>query len=189
MYNEQKEHYYEIFFQRNINGAVYRDIVTQFVMLLECEERNCILQQDSVWLHILDETKKFLQEFFGDRLVSTGLRPRSVPFKFFLVEISWERCILDKRSKSRHVLSKHYRRNIQNNTSPTRACVPKSATVCANMQKCFKDSISSSFITYINLKEIVFYKKIQYLVAFLPCFVYFSVFWLRFKWHILYWYI
>ena len=64
-----------IFSETTVNSPVYQDIITQFIALLEVDECECWLQQDSATCHTSNETMQFLHEFFGDRLISKGLWP------------------------------------------------------------------------------------------------------------------
>lgn len=77
-----------LFFETTVNSVVYQDIITQFIALLEEDERYCWLQQDGATCHTSNETMRFLREFFGERLISKGLwPPRSpdlTPADFFL---------------------------------------------------------------------------------------------------------
>lgn len=68
-----------IFFEQTVNGEVYRNIVRQFVALLEPQERYCWFQQDGATCHTSRETMDFLQEFFGGRIISKGLWPPRSP--------------------------------------------------------------------------------------------------------------
>ncbi|XP_039283421.1 uncharacterized protein LOC120351176 isoform X3 [Nilaparvata lugens] len=68
-----------IFFEQTVNGEVYRNIVRQFVALLEPQERYCWFQQDGATCHTSRETMDFLQEFFGDGIISKGLWPPRSP--------------------------------------------------------------------------------------------------------------
>ncbi len=56
-----------IFFETTVNGEVYQDIITQFIALLEEDERDCVFQQDGACTHTVCETIEFLHEFFGKR--------------------------------------------------------------------------------------------------------------------------
>lgn len=68
-----------IFFETTVNSGVYKDIITQFISLLETDERNCWFQQDSATCHTSIETMSFLHEFFGERIISKGLWPPRSP--------------------------------------------------------------------------------------------------------------
>ncbi len=49
-----------------VNGEVYRDIITEFIDLLEEDEHDCKLQQDNACAqHMAYETIEFLRKFFG----------------------------------------------------------------------------------------------------------------------------
>ncbi|PNF27722.1 hypothetical protein B7P43_G12790 [Cryptotermes secundus] len=58
---------------------VYQDIITQFIAILEDDERECWLHQDGATCHTPNETKQFLCEFFGDCLILKGLWPQRSP--------------------------------------------------------------------------------------------------------------
>ncbi|XP_033608191.1 uncharacterized protein LOC111866527 isoform X2 [Cryptotermes secundus] len=64
-----------IFFETTVNSPVYQDIITQFIVLLEVDERECWLQQDGATCHTSNEAMQFLCEFFRDRPISKGLCP------------------------------------------------------------------------------------------------------------------
>lgn len=68
-----------IFFTRIITSEIYQGIITQFIALLDQEERDCLFQQDGARPHTSHETMEFLREFFGDRVISTGLWPPRSP--------------------------------------------------------------------------------------------------------------
>lgn len=68
-----------IFFETTITAARYRDIIMQFIALLEPEERNCWFQQDNATAHTAHETMDFLATFFDDRLISRNLWPPRSP--------------------------------------------------------------------------------------------------------------
>lgn len=68
-----------IFYEGNVNSVVYQDIITQFISLLEYDERFCWLQQDGATCHTSNETMRFLREFFDDRIISKGLWPPRSP--------------------------------------------------------------------------------------------------------------
>ncbi len=59
-------------FKTTIMSDVYADILMQFIVLLEEDERDCIFQQDEARPHTSKESMTMLLcGFFGDRLVST----------------------------------------------------------------------------------------------------------------------
>ncbi len=80
-----------IFFTTTITSDMYADILMQFIVLFEEDERDCIFQRDSAQPHMLKESMAILCGFFSDRLVSTSLTPQSgfVPPGLFLVEDTW----------------------------------------------------------------------------------------------------
>jgi hypothetical protein len=63
-----------LFFEETINAERYQNLLTQFIALLEENERDCCLQQDGATPHTANTTT-FLQEFFGSSLlgVASGL--------------------------------------------------------------------------------------------------------------------
>lgn len=77
-----------IFFTTTITAEVYQGILTDFIALLERDERYCWFQQDNARPHTAKTTKEFLLEFFDNRLIWEGLwPPRSPdlsPLDFFL---------------------------------------------------------------------------------------------------------
>lgn len=80
-----------IFFESTVNAEKYREIITDFIALLEPSERDCWFQQDGAPAHTAAETMDFLSSFFHDRLISKGATlpwpPRSPdlsPPDFFL---------------------------------------------------------------------------------------------------------
>jgi hypothetical protein len=58
------------FFKSTVDGAVYRDTVQQFVILLEMDELDFWFHEDGVTYHTTNETLNMLREFFGNRLIS-----------------------------------------------------------------------------------------------------------------------
>ncbi len=74
-----------IFFSSTITGEVYRDIVHQFIALLNPDERDIVFQQDNARPHVAKETMTMLREFFGDRIITWPPRsPDLSPPDFFL---------------------------------------------------------------------------------------------------------
>ncbi len=73
---------------KTVTQEVYRNIITQFIALLEPDERDCIFQQDGATPHTAHPTIEFFGEFFGEWLVSASLwSPRNPDFSvpdFFL---------------------------------------------------------------------------------------------------------
>ncbi len=66
------------FFTTTVNTEVYRGIIEQSIAILELDERHTYFQQVRARTHTTTTTINFLQEFFGNWLVSTGLwLPRS----------------------------------------------------------------------------------------------------------------
>ncbi len=56
-----------IFFTSTVSAEVYWDIIMQFVVLLELEDRDCWFQQDGTPAHSAAETLDFLGDFFHGR--------------------------------------------------------------------------------------------------------------------------
>jgi hypothetical protein len=67
-----------LFFDETINAERYQNLLTQFIGLLEENERDCWLQQDGATPHTANTTT-FLQEFFGERIIEGGLWPPRSP--------------------------------------------------------------------------------------------------------------
>lgn len=79
------------FFDSTVTAKKYREIITDFIALLEHSERDRWFQQDGAPAHTAEETMDFLSSFFQDRLISKGATlpwpPRSRDFSppdFFL---------------------------------------------------------------------------------------------------------
>jgi hypothetical protein len=68
-----------LFFDETINAERYQNLLTQFIALLEENERDCWLQQDGATPHTANTTTTFLQEFFGERVIGGGLWPPRSP--------------------------------------------------------------------------------------------------------------
>ena len=68
-----------IFFNQTVTAYVYRDLICQFVSLLDVSERRCWLQQDGATAHAANETMAFLREFFDNRPISKNLWPPRSP--------------------------------------------------------------------------------------------------------------
>lgn len=68
-----------LFFESTVDGTVYRELIQQFVALLEFDERDSWFQQDSATCHTSNETMDMLREFFGDRLITKNLWPPRSP--------------------------------------------------------------------------------------------------------------
>lgn len=77
-----------LFFDKSVDGVVYRNLIEQFIALLELHDRDCWFQQDNATCHTSAETMNMLREFFDHRVISKGLwPPRSpdlTPADFFL---------------------------------------------------------------------------------------------------------
>jgi hypothetical protein len=67
-----------LFFEETINAERYQNRLTQFIALLEKNERYCWLQQDGATPHAANTTT-FLQEFFGKHIIGGGLSPPQSP--------------------------------------------------------------------------------------------------------------
>lgn len=68
-----------IFFTSTIKAETYREMIMQFISLLQVDERDCWFQQDGAPAHISHETLNFLQEFFSERVISVRLWPLRNP--------------------------------------------------------------------------------------------------------------
>ncbi len=68
-----------IFFEGVVTGEVYRNIIEQFISLLEPDDAYCWFQQDGARCHTSAETMDMLRSFFDDRLISSGLWPPRSP--------------------------------------------------------------------------------------------------------------
>lgn len=68
-----------IFFTSTIMAEVYQGMIQQFISLLECDERDTWFQQDSAHPHVAWTSMEMLHEFFGKRLISSGLWPPRSP--------------------------------------------------------------------------------------------------------------
>jgi hypothetical protein len=105
-----------LFFDETINVERYQNLLTQFIALLEENERDCWLQQDGATLHTANTTATFLQEFFGERVIGGGLWPPRSPDltlpNFFL----WG-CLKDRvyRNNSRNL--EELKHNIEANVT------------------------------------------------------------------------
>ncbi len=77
-----------IFFTTMITSDVYAHILMQFIALFKEDERDCIFQDD-VRPHTSKESMAMLCEFFGDRLVSTGLCISASPDLSYLDFFLW----------------------------------------------------------------------------------------------------
>jgi len=68
-----------LFFETSINAEAYKELIQQFIALLQVEECNCWFQQDSATAHTAAPTMVILHEFFGENLISKGLWPPRSP--------------------------------------------------------------------------------------------------------------
>jgi hypothetical protein len=68
-----------LFFDETINAERYQNLLTQFIALLEENERDCWLQQDGATPHTANTTTTFLHEFFGERVIGGGFWPPRSP--------------------------------------------------------------------------------------------------------------
>lgn len=60
-----------IFFSGTINSAAYQEIITQFISLLDADERHIWFQQDGARAYTSADTLNFLRTFFfGEKLIS-----------------------------------------------------------------------------------------------------------------------
>ncbi|GFG30322.1 hypothetical protein Cfor_01564 [Coptotermes formosanus] len=63
-----------LFFEQTIAAENYQNLLTQFIPLLEQNERDCWFRQDGTTAHIAHIKTAFLQDFC-DRIAGRGLRP------------------------------------------------------------------------------------------------------------------
>ena len=88
-----------IFFETTVDSNVYcSEIIFPFIAQLNENEINqCFFQQDNATAHTSNHTLKFLNELFGERIISKGLwLPRSPvlsPPDYFYGEQQNPRCI------------------------------------------------------------------------------------------------
>jgi hypothetical protein len=68
-----------LFFETSINAETYQEFIQQFIALLQVDERNCSLQQDSATAHTAASTVVILHEFFGENVICKGLWPPRSP--------------------------------------------------------------------------------------------------------------
>jgi hypothetical protein len=64
---------HRLLFESTVDGAVYRDLVQQFVAWLEVDERDCWFQQDGATCSTVDETINMLRDFLGYRLIFNNI--------------------------------------------------------------------------------------------------------------------
>ena len=68
-----------LFFENTINAEAYKELIQQFIALLQVDERNCWFQQDSATAHTAASTIEILHEFFGENIISKGVWPPRSP--------------------------------------------------------------------------------------------------------------
>jgi len=68
-----------LFFETSINAEAYKELIQQFIALLQVDECNCWFQQDSATAHTAASTMVILHEFFGENVISKGLWPPRSP--------------------------------------------------------------------------------------------------------------
>jgi hypothetical protein len=69
----------QLFFEEIITTQNYLSLLTQFIALLEENVRDCRFQQDGANTLTAETRTAFLQDFFGDRIVTCGLWPPESP--------------------------------------------------------------------------------------------------------------
>jgi hypothetical protein len=67
-----------LFFEGKINAERYQNLLTNFIYLLEENERDSWLQHDRMTAHTANTTA-LLQEFFGERIAALGFWPLRSP--------------------------------------------------------------------------------------------------------------
>jgi hypothetical protein len=78
------------FFEETVTAENCTNLLTEFVILLDENERDCWFRRDWATAHT-EKTTAFMQELFGDRIVRRGLW-RRVP-RTAIIEEAW--CSLD----------------------------------------------------------------------------------------------
>jgi len=68
-----------LFFETSINAESYKELIQQFIALLQVDGCNCWFQQDSAIAHTAASTMVILHEFFGKNIISEGLWPPRSP--------------------------------------------------------------------------------------------------------------
>jgi hypothetical protein len=63
------------FFEDIADGNIHHKIINQLISVLQVEEHDCWLQQDSTMRHKSNKIMTFLWEFFSDYLISKDLWP------------------------------------------------------------------------------------------------------------------
>jgi hypothetical protein len=64
-----------IFFETTADSEVLKDIIIQFILKLEENERHCWLQQNGATFHIAREAMDLLKEYSDNRLICEGFWP------------------------------------------------------------------------------------------------------------------
>jgi hypothetical protein len=57
-------------FLTTLNAEAYQELIQQFIALLQVDERNCWLQQDSATAPTAASTMEILHEFFCENVIS-----------------------------------------------------------------------------------------------------------------------
>jgi hypothetical protein len=69
-----------LFFEQTVTGEVYRNFIHEFVATFSEEEVfSAWFQQDNAPAHTANATLKYLEEFFGERIISKGMWPARSP--------------------------------------------------------------------------------------------------------------
>jgi hypothetical protein len=68
-----------IFFSQTVTVEKYKEIIVQFISLLNEEEHFCWLQQDGATWHIANSTMEMIKQFFDVRIISKNLWPPRSP--------------------------------------------------------------------------------------------------------------
>jgi hypothetical protein len=65
-----------LFFETTINAEAYQELIQQFIVSLQVDERNCWFQQDSATAQSAASTMEILHEFFSENVISKGVWPQ-----------------------------------------------------------------------------------------------------------------
>jgi hypothetical protein len=68
-----------LFFDSYVNAEAHKELIHQFIALLQVDEGNCWFQQDNATAHTAASTMVILHEYFGENLIPKGLWPPRSP--------------------------------------------------------------------------------------------------------------